>query len=730
MASNDIKHPVRARKLETGKVYYPDELVEKNGELYVYNSDGSASIRINKSVNILNSTGAVIGAVNPITGNDVTIPDATTSILGLVKFSTTAPKAGAANASVGTEVAVSRADHVHPLQTTISGNAGTATKLKTARSIGISGGITATAATFDGSKDVNINITGIPASLISGLGTVATSNSYTDLDNTPTVYSLAGTADTPKANGTAAVGTATRSARADHVHPLQTNVETANKLSTNTAGDNKTPVYFANGVPTALKYTIEKSVPSNAVFTDTVYTHPSYTAKSSGLYKITVNSTGHVSATTTVTKADITGLGIASDSVMSGATSSAAGTKGLVPAPTAGANTKFLRGDGTWVVPTDTVYTHPTTSGNKHIPSGGKSGNILKWSADGTAVWGDEKSYSNFSGASASAAGTNGFVPAPAKGDQTKYLKADGTWGIPTDTKYTHPTHTAKANGMYKITVDSLGHVSAATAVVKSDITNLGIASDSVMGAATSSAAGTKGLVPAPTAGANTKFLRGDGTWQTIDTGTIVSGSTTATARASVITNPLSVAISDAAQIYQNGILLTKNTHYTINSAGNIALNGYTADEGDIFTVVSKSTGVDVSLNATAANIGLVNSAGYFDSVNNVESAIAKIGQKLNGGVVAGVRVNGTVATPDSNGVVDVASPTIKVNGNVVSADTNGVVNITNIVKTTGATMTGNLIAKSTSTGNHVRNISVYASDATLPTTGNDGDIILVYSNS
>ena len=78
------------------------------------------------------------------------------------------------------------------------------------------------------------------------------------------------------------------------------------------------------------------------------YTHPSYTAKSSGLYKVTVDATGHVSATTAVAKADITGLGI--------------------PAQ-------------------DTVYTHPTTSGNKHIPSGGSSGQILKWSADGTAVW-------------------------------------------------------------------------------------------------------------------------------------------------------------------------------------------------------------------------------------------------------------------------------------------------------------------------------------------------------
>lgn len=39
---------------------------------------------------------------------------------------------------------------------------------------------------------------------------------------------------------------------------------------------------------------------------------------------------------------------------------------------------------------TDTIYTHPTTSGNKHIPSGGKSGQFLKWSADGTAVWSED----------------------------------------------------------------------------------------------------------------------------------------------------------------------------------------------------------------------------------------------------------------------------------------------------------------------------------------------------
>lgn len=34
-------------------------------------------------------------------------------------------------------------------------------------------------------------------------------------------------------------------------------------------------------------------------------------------------------------------------------------------------------------------YVHPTTAGNKHIPSGGSAGKILGWAADGTAQWVD-----------------------------------------------------------------------------------------------------------------------------------------------------------------------------------------------------------------------------------------------------------------------------------------------------------------------------------------------------
>lgn len=56
------------------------------------------------------------------------------------------------------------------------------------------------------------------------------------------------------------------------------------------------------------------------------YVHPSYTAKTAGLYKVTVDGTGHVSAVTAVTKADITALGIPStNTTYSAATSSAAG---------------------------------------------------------------------------------------------------------------------------------------------------------------------------------------------------------------------------------------------------------------------------------------------------------------------------------------------------------------------------------------------------------------------
>ena len=98
----------------------------------------------------------------------------------------------------------------------------------------------------------------------------------------------------------------------------------ANKLNTN-AGSATKPVYFSDGKPVACTYELKKTVPSDAVFTDT-------------------------------------------------------------------------------------KYTHPTSSGNKHIPSGGASGQILKWSANGTAVWGDNNAMTCNVVESLPSTGTNGSL--------------------------------------------------------------------------------------------------------------------------------------------------------------------------------------------------------------------------------------------------------------------------------------------------------------------------------
>lgn len=109
-------------------------------------------------------------------------------------------------------------------------------------------------------------------------------------------------------------------------------------------------------------------------------------------------------------------------------------------------------------------YVHPTTAGNKHVPSGGASGQILRWSADGTAVWGADNNttYAVFKAATSSTAGGIGLVPAPAAGAQTKYLRADGTWTDPQST-YIHPDSGVTAGTYRSVTVNAQGHVTAGT---------------------------------------------------------------------------------------------------------------------------------------------------------------------------------------------------------------------------------------------------------------------------
>lgn len=157
-------------------------------------------------------------------------------------------------------------------------------------------------------------------------------------------------------------------------------------------------------------YTIATSVPSNAVFTDTKVTSVDnhykpangttligtagspVTAGGKVITGITADSSGHITdiITGTIPAAPtLSGLGgvgtinasgtapltlsaskssttvTISGSVaeMTAATSNTAGAAGIVPAPDAGKQAAFLRGDGTWAFPTDTNTTYVFANG-------------------------------------------------------------------------------------------------------------------------------------------------------------------------------------------------------------------------------------------------------------------------------------------------------------------------------------------------------------------------------
>lgn len=175
-------------------------------------------------------------------------------------------------------------------------------------------------------------------------------------------------------------------------------------------------------------YTIATSVPSNAVFTDTKVTSVDnhykptngttligtagspVTAGGKVVTGITADSSGHITdiITGTIPAAPtLSGLGgvgtinasgtapltlsaskssttvTISGSVaeMTAATSNTAGAAGIVPAPDAGKQAAFLRGDGTWAFPTDTnttyVFANGTDGSFTVTPHNGKPQKVL-----------------------------------------------------------------------------------------------------------------------------------------------------------------------------------------------------------------------------------------------------------------------------------------------------------------------------------------------------------------
>ena len=417
-------------------------------------TEGSNQFTFNGSGDkTINITPASIGAAASSHGTHVT-------------YGTAAPLANG-TASAGSAASVSRSDHVHPLQTTISGNAGSATKLATTRTIdGVSFNGTANITHFGtcstaaataakvvsctgftlatgavitvkfsatntaASPTLNVNSTGAKAIMYRGsaisAGYLAANRVYTFVYD-GTDYELIGDINTDT-NTTYSTGTATKAGITKLYTGTGSNTDgtmTQSAITTALNGKAASSHTHTSANITDFEEAVEELLPTIPTKLPNPYTLTftgavSTTYDGSAARTVNIPTSGSTDADlviklnggttegtnqftfdgSTAKTVNITASSIgaaARSHTHSTATTSAAGFLRALNGSTA----NFLRGDGTWATPPNTTY-------------------------------------SAMKGATSSAAGSTGLVPAPAAGKHTSFLRGDGTWVVPTNTNTTY----------------------------------------------------------------------------------------------------------------------------------------------------------------------------------------------------------------------------------------------------------------------------------------------------
>lgn len=208
-------------------------------------------------------------------------------------------------------------------------------------------------------------------------------------------------------------------------------------------------------------------------------------------------------------------------SAFTGATSSVAGASGLVPAPTTSDPGKYLKGDGTWDVPAASLVEMSYGESNawaKFIAAY-NAGSIVYCRASSNANPGTgsqtRKAFMAYV--------NNATSPTSVEFQYVRSVSSK-TSSQPVDQVFVY-TLTNASGGTWSVATRDMAPKLAAGAnasVSYSNGTYTVSATDTTysnMTGATSGTAGAAGLVPAPAAGDESKFLQGDGTWATVSGG-------------------------------------------------------------------------------------------------------------------------------------------------------------------------------------------------------------------
>lgn len=275
-----------------------------------------------------------------------------------------------------------------------------------------------------------------------------TTFTFTQQDNT-----VAKTTTTPKMNGTAAIGSETKYAAGDHVHPTDTSraplaspaltgTPTAPTAAVATDNTQIATTAFVHDVVDALDTGVsDVKIGTTSIVTDGVATIPESGASTTGLMtgaqytKLNGIATGAEVNQNAFSNVKVGSTTVAADS-KTDTLELAAGTN-ITLTPDATNDKVTIAFNGT--IPTlknvfgkvkvgSTTIEADTTQDTLELAAGSNITLTPDATNDKVTIAATDTTYSDFTGATSSASGTHGLVPAPASGEEDYVLAGDGTW--------------------------------------------------------------------------------------------------------------------------------------------------------------------------------------------------------------------------------------------------------------------------------------------------------------